>query len=616
MDRNQIIGFILIFVIIVAWGIVQKPPAVQDIDTIETPMVDSLDADPGHIPTLPSDTTAPAPNEFFQKQFGDFARHATGTEQDFILENDLVRLTFSNKGGRLIEAVLKKHFQALGRGNKGKEREEIVLFEDDKNTFGYRLNLGGVPVNTQDLYFESSRTNNQLEFKITTGDGGFFVQRYALKPDSYRVDYDIRIYGLNQLIDKGPIPLEINNYLTAIEENVQFEKRYSTVYYKEQDEDSDYCSCTSTDQDDRSSLNIEWVAFANQFFNTSIVTKGIPFDGMVAGNEMMPEKDVDLKRSYAYVGIPYKNGLDERFGMEMYVGPNEYKRLRAFDNDLQEIIPFGRSIFGDINRLFIRPFFDWLSQYIGSKGVVIIVLIFLVKMAFYPLTYKMLHSQAKMGALKPELAKLKERYKDDMQQQQVETMKIYREYGVSPFGGCLPMIVQMPIWYALFRFFPASITFRQEPFLWAHDLSSYDVLFYLPFEIPMMGGHLSLFTILWAVTTVIYTFYNMRHMDMSANPAMKYVQYMMPLMFFVFFNNYASGLTCYMFFSNLINIGQTIVTKKFVFDDDKIRAQLNEQKSKPKKKNSFQARLEEAMKQQQKIQQQKATQRTKKVKKK
>ena len=218
--------------------------------------------------------------------------------------------------------------------------------------------------------------------------------------------------------------------------------------------------------------------------------------------------------------------------------------------------------------------------------------------------YKMLHSQAKMGVLKPELAQLKEKFKDDNQKIQMETMKVSREFGVSPLGGCMPMIVQIPIWYALFRFFPAYIDFRQESFLWADDLSSYDIFFRLPFEIPMFGAHISLFTLLWAITTIIYTYYNTKHMDMSAQPMMKYVQYAMPVMFLVFFNNYASGLTIYMFFSNLINIIQTIGTKQFIFDDEKIRAELYKKKEKPKKQSKFQARLEEAMKQQ-KLQQEK-----------
>jgi len=213
------------------------------------------------------------------------------------------------------------------------------------------------------------------------------------------------------------------------------------------------------------------------------------------------------------------------------------------------------------------------------------------------------------------LAHLKTKYKDDAQKIQMETMKVYREYGVSPLGGCFPMIAQMPIWYALFRFFPASITFRQESFLWAHDLSSYDVLFNLPFSIPAIGAHLSLFTILYSISQVAYTYYNSQHMDMSANPAMKYVQYLMPLMFFAFFNSYASGLTCYMLFSNLFTIAQTIITKNFVFDNDKILAELNIQKAKPKKKNSFQQKLAEAMERQQKVAAQKAANPKKKKKK-
>ena len=220
--------------------------------------------------------------------------------------------------------------------------------------------------------------------------------------------------------------------------------------------------------------------------------------------------------------------------------------------------------------------------------------------------YKMLASQAKMGALKPEIAKLTEKYKEEPQKKQMETMKIYQQYSVSPFGGCMPMIAQMPIWYAMFRFFPASIEFRQEPFLWATDLSSYDVFFQHGIDIPFLGNHISLFTLLWAVTTLIYTYYNTKHMDMSANPAMKYVQYFMPVMFLGFFNSYASGLTTYMFFSNLINILQTVITKKFVFDDEKILSELNIQKEKPKKKNSFAQRLQEQIRQAQAVQEQQA----------
>ena len=293
----------------------------------------------------------------------------------------------------------------------------------------------------------------------------------------------------------------------------------------------------------------------------------------------------------------------ESLAMSLYVGPNEFQRLRAFDQGLEDIIPFGRSIFGTINKWIIRWIFENLTRFITSAGIVILVLTLIVKLALYPLTYRMLKSQARMSALKPKMAHLKDKFGDDQQKMQMETMKIYREYGVSPLGGCLPMVAQMPIWFALYRFFPASIEFRQASFLWASDLSSYDVFMNLPFEIPFYGAHVSLLTLLWAGTTVIYTYYNTRHMDMAnMNPMMKYMQYFMPVMFLFFFNNYASGLTLYLLFSNILNIALTIGTKKLLFDNDKIVATLEENKSKPKKKSGFQERLEKAMAEQQRIQ--------------
>ena len=582
MERNQIIGFVLIFVILMVWSIFNKPPEIEEVVPQESEVL--VETPEESTTTRQSEAVIQdsIPNEALEvlkNQFSIFAAQAAGQEEIITLENELIRISFSNKGGRIVQAELQEYYKLIDVD--GEERKEKVrLFEDEKNRFNYALNIDGRLINTEDLYFTGSSRNNSVEFRLNADNGGYFLQRYTLSPDSYQIDYTIQFHGLNNdlRVENGTVDLQVDNYLDRIEQNTMFEKRYSTVYYREVDEDSDYCSCTRSDTDDRSGRKIQWVSFVNQFFNTSIMSKSTPFDGAVISTDFLSDDSEDLKLTSALLRVPYNRGFDEQVDMELFLGPNEYKMLRSYDQKLEEVIPFGRSIFGDINRIFIRPFFDWLSQYIGSKGIVIIVLIFIIKMALYPLTYKMLHSQAKMGALKPELASMKERYKDDSQKQQMETMKVYREYGVSPFGGCMPMVVQMPIWYALFRFFPASITFRQEPFLWASDLSSYDVFFHLPFTIPTFGSHLSLFTLLWAITTVIYTFYNMRHMDMSANPAMKYVQYLMPLMFFVFFNNYASGLTCYMFFSNLMNIAQTIVTKRFVFDDEKILAELKEKK--------------------------------------
>ncbi|MEO1437529.1 MAG: membrane protein insertase YidC, partial [Bacteroidota bacterium] len=257
------------------------------------------------------------------------------------------------------------------------------------------------------------------------------------------------------------------------------------------------------------------------------------------------------------------------------------------------------SIFGWVNRHIVRPLFNFFAGFLPNYGLVILALTVLIKFALYPLTFRMLRSQAKMQALKPQIEKLKEKIGDDAQKMQVEQMKLYRETGANPLGGCMPMLLQMPVWIALYRFFPASIDFRQKSFLWADDLSSYDAIVTfgdIPLISSVLGNHLSLFTILWAVTTVIYTYYNSKHMDFSANPTMKYIQYFMPVMFLFFFNNYAAGLTCYLLFSNLFNIGQTIITKQFIINHDKIAQELEENKKKPKKKGGFQERMEKAMK--------------------
>ncbi len=617
MERNQIIGFILIFLIIMAWSVLNKPDpesiSAEDNTTIETEAT-LPPAETGIANTSDnsiSTETAPAVTDSLLDTRGVFGRSSIGEEAIATLENDKIKVTFSNKGAQIKSVEIKEHLK-ITKGADGEElKHPVQLLEDAKNSTNYKFNIGNTIVDTKNLYATPSIRGNTITYTFEGSGGRKITQQYTLNDDSYIINQELSTSGINDVISTD---LEITNYLDRIEENYTFEKTVSTVYFKESDESSDYCSCRGDDVEDLSDKTIDWFSFSNQFFNTAYIAKDIKLDGITASVEVSDESGDDLKKTTVIASLPMA-GAQTSYDMDIYVGPNEYAELKAAAPQLEEIIPYGRSIFGSINRHFIRPFFNFLAGHIGSKGIVIILIIFIIKMAVYPLTYKMLHSQAKMGALKPEIAKMKDRFKDDSQKQQMETMKLYREYSVNPMGGCLPMFIQMPIWYALFRFFPASITFRQESFLWAQDLSSFDDILQLPFTIPGMGSHLSLFTILWAIATVIYTFYNTKHMDMTANPAMKYVQYLMPLMFFVFFNNYASGLTCYMFFSQLITIAQTIVTKKYVFDDEKILAQLNKKKSEPKKKTGFQARLADAMEQQRKVQEQKLKQQQAKKKK-
>jgi YidC/Oxa1 family membrane protein insertase len=622
MERNQVIGIVLIMATFMLWTITSAPSKEEMEKSKRTQDSIALAAQNIKNDTLQSaafvDTMQlhavndndSLKNQANQLKFGVFGAAASGQEQEIVLENEVIQVKFSSKGGIIKEVLLKKHVRTVVDSTGKETKELITMLNSPENKFYYALPVPGAinkVVNTSDLYFDQEKQANTITFRANVGNDAFFEQKYTLSPVNYTIDYSIQTQGLSNILASGTksLPLVWEDHLKKYEKGVQFEQNYSTVYFKETDEKTDYCKCVADDEINMKNKQLEWVAHSNQFFNTSLIAKSGHFtDGL------MKTKMTDFKHSnYVKIAttdmsVPMNDMNNGKFDMTFYIGPNEYKRLQAFDNNLEEIIPFGSSIFGTINRWVIRPFFDFLSTYIGSKGIVIILLIFLIKMALYPLMYKTLYSQAKMGALKPELAHLKEKYKDDMQKQQMETMKIYREYGVSPLGGCLPMLLQMPIWYALFRFFPASITFRQEPFLWATDLSTYDVLFNLGFEIPFFGSHVSLFTLLWAVSTIVYTYYNMQNVDLSANPAMKYVQYIMPIMFLAFFNNYASGLTCYMFFSNLINIIQTVVTKNYIFDESKIREELLKEKAKPKKKSGFQAKLEEAMRQQQAIQEQ------------
>lgn len=592
MDKNTITGLVLIFLLIVLWQNFFSPtpePVVNTPESTETPF-NNEDAKVLQEPTQNTD-----PKEILNSEID--LRDSLVEEEIVILENEVLRIEFSTLGGIIKNATLKK-FEKKLTIDEVEQTSLVSLLGDSDNSFDYTFSTPKGLIHTKNQNFSIiSQSDTEVSFGIPSNYGYLFIQKYTLNSD-YLLDYSIQ--GGDEI--NGAIQLEWTNYIDRIEENTRVERNYVTINYKPLDSSPKSCSTMGDDQEDADELPIKWIAQTNQFFNTSFIARDrIEKANMVINT--LDEEDEHLKRFD--LSMQFSNSGSHNF--QFYIGPNEFERLYELGYGLQEIIPFGWSFFGSINRWIIRPIFNFLSSLIGSKGIVILILTLIVKAILFPLTYKMLYSQSKMGALKPQIEQLKAKFKNDPQQQQVETMKMYREFGVNPLGGCLPMLAQMPIWFALYRFFPASIEFRQAPFLWATDLSSYDVITRLPFEVPFgFGSHLSLFTLLWAITTLIYTYYNTKDMDMSANPAMKYMQYIMPLFFLGFFNSYASGLTAYLLFSNVINIGQTIVTKKFVIDHDKIKNQLEANKAKPKKKSGFQARLENALKEQQKIQAQRA----------
>lgn len=625
MDKNQVIGIVLIFSLLMVWQQFFAPSPEEleaeqrrqdSIANIEQQL--EAEAAAAELPAnteVPDSTSGPAvtavPDSVLLLQrsgaYGAFASATMGEAQTEVLENDLMTVYVSTKGGGIERVVLKEYFKVLLDSTDNEYKVPLELLEDKKNKFEYLLPVANVPngiVRSSELYFTPTLEGNTLRLRADAGPGQYIEQVYSLADGNYLLDYEVKFEGLQQVLrnDAEKIQLSWVNYLDKLELNENYERNYTSIYYKPVDDDSDRCSCTSSDEVVANEQKVKWVSAANQFFNTSIIAED-RFDGATLRAEVLDQSSPDLKMVAADIQLSYGHSPSESVSMQLYVGPNNFERLEALGNDLTDVIPYGRSIFGAINRWVIRPLFNFFDNITGNKGIAILLLTLLVKLLVFPLTYKMLYSQQKMAAMKPYLEKVKAKHKDDQQAQQMETMKMYREYGVNPLGGCFPMILQLPIWFALYRFFPAAITFRQEGFLWATDLSSYDVLTRLPFEIPLgFGSHISLFAVLWAITTLIYTYYNTKHMDFGANPMMKYFQYIMPVMFLGFFNSFASGLTCYLFFSNLINITQTLVTKNFIIDNDKIIEELEANKAKPKKKSGFQERLEAAMKEQQRKQ--------------
>jgi len=620
MDKNNIIGIGLLVILFFVYVKINEPSAeqlrmkaVEDSlamieqqrleEVADMPIAPSAVEQEIESPTVPDSVAL----IMAQSKLGAFAAASVGKEEIVTLENDKIKIDFSTKGGKITKVMLKEHTVSTDPRDSIDVVTQVHMMDDRRNRFEYQIpvaNLSTGYVSTEDLIFNADLSGNTLRFKAPTSTGGYIEQVYTLN-EEYGVDYDLRLNGLDQVIDRSNPNITLNwvNYLNKLERNVDYEKYYSSVYFKEVEESPDYCNCRGDAEEDADGNPVKWISHSNQFFNTSLIANTAFQSGVMETRMLEDDPQSSFKELTSAMVIPFDQTSDQVFGMQMYLGPNDFEALRAYDTELEQLIPFGASFFGTINRWFVRPFFNFLQGFIGNMGLAIVVMTLIIKIVLSPLMYKMLYSQSKMSALKPKIDEMKKRLGDDPNKAQMETMKLYREYGANPLGGCLPMAFQMPIWIALYRFFPASIDFRQQSFLWADDLSSFDVAFYLPFEIPFVGAHLSLFTILWAVTTLIYTYYNTKHMDMSANPAMKYMQYLMPVMFFGFFNTYASGLTCYLFFSNATNIAQTVITKNFIINQDKVLEELEAYKANPKKKKTggFQERLQKAMEQQQQI---------------
>jgi YidC/Oxa1 family membrane protein insertase len=464
MDKNQVVGIVLIFALLMVWQqfFAPSPEALEadqyrqdSIANIEQQLADTADAVEFNAPDSSGTTATPvvAVSDsvlLMQRSstYGAFAPATIGEEKTETLENDLMTVSVSTKGGHIEKVVLKKHFKVLLDSANVETKVPLELLEDKKNKFEYLLPVSSVPngiVRTSDLFFKPELKGNTLSMKAEIAPGQSVEQIYTLADGNYLLDYQVKFNGLQQILsnDAQSIQLSWVDYLDKLEINEAYERNYTSIYYKPVDDDADRCSCTASDELVSEDQKVKWVAATNQFFNTSIIAAE-KFNGVTLKTEVLPEEAEDLKKVSADILIPYAHSPNETINMQLYVGPNNFDRLEALGNDLTDIIPYGRSIFGAINRWIIRPLFNFFDGITGNKGIAILLLTLLVKLIVFPLTYKMLYSQSKMAAMKPYLEKAKAKNKDDAQAQQMETMKMYREYGVNPLGGCLPMVLQLP----------------------------------------------------------------------------------------------------------------------------------------------------------------------------
>jgi len=590
-DKNSLIGFVLMAIILIVFNtfffpeiIVEDENTKQTTETIIQPETESSEITSATVPII-NDSLV---NEELKLTYGVFANTAIGEEKFEVIENDKLKITVSNKGGRITSVILKEYqtYDSL----------PLDLYDADSSRFNLQFTTGH-NINTSDLYFISDNSGSSLSMKLMADENHYVEYLYTLK-DDYLVDFDINMVGMESLIPSGVnyMNLEWEMSTPQTEKSKDNQDMYTGIYYQvDADKEVDYLSHTSSDEEEINA-RLSWVAFKQQFFSAIFIAK----DGFEKPTNLVSEKKETskfIKDLSAKFELPYDHKRDEQLNYQFFFGPNHFKTLQTYNSGFEELIPLGWGIFGWVNQYIIINIFDYLNGFFSSYGLIIFLLTIIIKLGLSPFTYKAFLSQAKMKVLKPEIDKITEKNKgkDQMKTQQ-ETMSLYRQAGVNPMGGCLPMLFQFPILIAMFRFFPASIELRQESFLWADDLSSYDSIYNLGFEIPFYGDHISLFTLLMTVSTLLYTRMN-SSMATGQMAQMKWMMYLMPIMFLGFFNNYAAGLSYYYFLANMFTFTQQYFMKRMI-NEDAILAQLQENKKKPKKKSKFQKKLEDMQRKQ------------------
>ena len=646
MDRNTITGLILIFLVFIGFSIynnnrlnkgfenaiaaAEEQVANGNLERARTEYVNALrfkpnqpevlqklnelnvklgitpasqDQDP--LQSVPAETDAPAGTRQVATdpdRLGVFSAALEGEEDFITLENNLLELKISLKGGRVYSARLKEFVTH--------DSKPLILFSGDSTVFGFNFfTADNKAIQTNDLYFSPLSEERSISvaddpgivvLRLNADSNKYIEYKYTLLPDRYNLLFDVSFHNMDEVLpaNQNSITLDWRMYIPQKEKGRTNEENYTSLKYKHYQDDVEGSKMRTKKESEtfEISTRLSWVAYVDQFFSAVIITDTYFLNGSLTSN-LTPESKKYIRYFTSELGVPVTPGPDVSYQMRFYFGPNHLSTLKKEGHELEKIIYLGKNITGWISRFIIIPVFNWLEKYIDSYGIIILILTILIKLVLFPLTFKSYQSQAKMRVLKPLVDELNKKYpkQEDAMKKQQATMDLYKRAGINPMGGCLPMLLQFPILFAMFRFFPVSIELRQEHFLWATDLSTYDSILDLPFTIPIYGSHVSLFTLLMTASSIL----TMKMSGSSAGqdqPGMKMMTYMMPVMFMLILNQWSSGLTYYYFLANILTWIQNMISKRFI-DEDKVLAALEENKKKPVKKSKWQQRLEEAARQ-------------------
>jgi len=632
MSKSNIIGLIVIFAMVIGYSIWMSPSQediqkarhkadsialVQYKDSIAQAKLlaekDSVEKAAVVVPNKP-DTLENL--QVKSNQYGTFASASSGVQKFYTLENEVLKLKLSARGGRIWSAELKNY--------KTYNKLPLILFEGDSNRFDLEFNTEDLKsINTGDLYFVPSpvtatpgdsltiagKDSVQFAFRLNAasdslGAGDHYIEYlYTLYKDEYMIGFRIRMVGMENIIARNTrdIALSVSTDMLRQEAGFKTERDQSTIYFMDNTGDFDYLKETKDSKESITSA-VKWVSFKTQFFSAAMIASDAFNSADIATTSYQDVNGRLLKNMKTAFLVSYDPGQNQDYKMQCYYGPNKFRTLKKYDLKLERQIPLGWSFrpIAWFNKYVVVLIFNWLEQYGLNYGIIILIMTIMLKIVLFPIAYKTYMSSAKMRVLKPEVDEINARYpkQEDAMKKQQATMALYKKAGVNPMSGCVPMLLQFPILVAMFRFFPASIELRQQSFLWAHDLSSYDSIYNLPFSIPFYGDHVSLFTLLMTVSTIIYTKINNDMMGSTNQmPGMKAMMYLMPVMFLGFFNNYSAGLSYYYLLANVFTFAQMFLIRRFV-DEEKLHKRIQENKAKPVKKTSFQKRLEEMAKKQ------------------